>query len=194
MTTLELILNLPDELAREAREAGLLTPEAIESMLRDRLRAQAGGELRSLWTRLPAEEISEGQLREIVEEVKTIRAERRKALCYTSDALTLELARVLQYSRLARRIAQLGFSKEALAERYAQLVEIVPAPSIVGAVPTDPDDDAVIACAVAAKATHIVSGDKDLLILGSFRDINILSPADAMQVIESPRAPRRADR
>ena len=79
MTALELILNLPDELAREAREAGLLTPEAIESMLRDRLRAQAGGELRSMWARLPAEEISEGQMREIVEEVKAIRAERRKA-------------------------------------------------------------------------------------------------------------------
>jgi len=42
----------------------------------------------------------------------------------------------------------------------------------------------LIACAVAAKATHIVSGDNDLLILKGFRGIAILSPADAMRVIE----------
>jgi len=79
MTTLELKLNLPDELAREAREAGLLTPEAIESMLRDRLRRQAGEELRTMLERLPREEISESQMQEIVEEVRSVRAERRKA-------------------------------------------------------------------------------------------------------------------
>ena len=36
MTTLELKLNLPDDLAKRAQSAGLLTPEAIEAMLRER--------------------------------------------------------------------------------------------------------------------------------------------------------------
>jgi hypothetical protein len=79
MKTLELRVDLPDDLAREARDAGLLTPEAIESMLRDRLRDQAGAELRRLWERLPPEEISELQMQEIVQEVKKARAERRRA-------------------------------------------------------------------------------------------------------------------
>jgi uncharacterized protein len=39
----------------------------------------------------------------------------------------------------------------------------------------DPDDDRVLECAVAAEANLIVSGDKDLLVLGSFHGISILT-------------------
>ena len=42
MTTLELKLNLPDRLAREAQAAGLLTPEALAQMLKDAMRRRAG--------------------------------------------------------------------------------------------------------------------------------------------------------
>ena len=42
MTTLELTLNLPDSLAQEAKAAGLLTPEAIEQMLKRELKRRAG--------------------------------------------------------------------------------------------------------------------------------------------------------
>jgi len=45
MTTLQLKLTLPDELAKQARAAGLLKSEAIVAMLRERLRQQAGEEL-----------------------------------------------------------------------------------------------------------------------------------------------------
>lgn len=40
----------------------------------------------------------------------------------------------------------------------------------------DPDDDLVLATAVAAKANCILTGDDDLLVLGSFSGIAILSP------------------
>ncbi|MGH2531518.1 MAG: putative toxin-antitoxin system toxin component, PIN family [Thermomicrobiales bacterium] len=41
----------------------------------------------------------------------------------------------------------------------------------------DPDDDKFLECAVAAHAHYIVSGNKHLLRLGSFRGIQILPPA-----------------
>jgi len=41
MTTLELKLNLPDRLAREAQAAGLLTPEALSVLLEDAMRRRA---------------------------------------------------------------------------------------------------------------------------------------------------------
>jgi predicted nucleic acid-binding protein len=41
----------------------------------------------------------------------------------------------------------------------------------------DPDDDAVIACAVAA-AANIVSGDLDLLAIKKYREIEIISAAE----------------
>jgi predicted nucleic acid-binding protein len=45
----------------------------------------------------------------------------------------------------------------------------------------DPDDDHVLAAAVAAHADAIVSGDKDLLVLGTFQGILILSPTEFIQ-------------
>jgi len=71
-------IELPEELARRAREAGLLTPEAIESMLRERLRHEAGQALRKMWARMPREELTPEIEQQIVEEVRAFRAERRK--------------------------------------------------------------------------------------------------------------------
>ncbi|HZB88621.1 MAG TPA: putative toxin-antitoxin system toxin component, PIN family [Terracidiphilus sp.] len=41
----------------------------------------------------------------------------------------------------------------------------------------DPNDDMVIECAVVAKARAIVSGDKDLLALGVYKNFRIVTPA-----------------
>ena len=46
MTTLELKLNLPDRLAREAQAAGLLTPEALSQMLKDAMRRRRSNHFR----------------------------------------------------------------------------------------------------------------------------------------------------
>ena len=78
MTTLELKLTLPDELAQRAQSAGLLTAQAIEAMLREQLKKQAGDALRTLWSRLPREELTPELEQEIVEEVRAYRNERKR--------------------------------------------------------------------------------------------------------------------
>lgn len=45
----------------------------------------------------------------------------------------------------------------------------------------DADDDHVLACALAAQADLIGSGDPDLLNLKSYHDIPIVSPAEALK-------------
>lgn len=47
MTKLELSINLPDRLAREAREAGLLAPAALTALIESGLRQQAAGRIRA---------------------------------------------------------------------------------------------------------------------------------------------------
>jgi len=41
----------------------------------------------------------------------------------------------------------------------------------------DPDDDHVLGCAMAAGATILITGDKDLLVLHPFRSTAIVTPA-----------------
>lgn len=41
----------------------------------------------------------------------------------------------------------------------------------------DPKDDKFLSLAVRGRATHIITGDSDLLVLDPFRGVAILSPA-----------------
>ena len=75
MTTVQ--ITLPDELAQKAANAGLLSPEAMEAMLRDQLRRGAGAQLQTMWQRVPQEELTPEIEQEIVEEVRKVRAERQ---------------------------------------------------------------------------------------------------------------------
>ena len=49
----------------------------------------------------------------------------------------------------------------------------------------DPKDDMIIACAVAASADYIISRDRDLLDLGNYQQIQIVSPKEFMQILRS---------
>ena len=74
MTTVQ--INLPDELARKATSAGLLSADAMEAMLRDQLRRRAGQALPAIWQRVPQQELTPEIEQEIVAEVRKLRAER----------------------------------------------------------------------------------------------------------------------
>lgn len=76
MTTVQ--ITLPAELAQQAASAGLLSPEAMELMLREELRRRAGESLRARWKCVPRDELTPETKQEIVEEVRAARAERRQ--------------------------------------------------------------------------------------------------------------------
>ncbi len=46
-----------------------------------------------------------------------------------------------------------------------------------------PDDDKILACAIASECSHIVSGDKHLIGLKTFRNIKICKPAELLVLI-----------
>lgn len=75
MTTVQ--ISLPDELAQQAANAGLLAPEAMENLLREELRRRAEESLRQMWQRVPAEELTPANEEEIAEAVRQVRAEKR---------------------------------------------------------------------------------------------------------------------
>jgi uncharacterized protein HemY len=61
----------------DAQAAGLLTPQAIEAMLREQLRKQSAEFLRTAWQRLPQAELTPEIEQMIAEEVRAVRANRR---------------------------------------------------------------------------------------------------------------------
>lgn len=72
-------IELPDATAQAAREAGLLTPEALERLLTEALRRkQAADSLLSIADRVAAAGIEPMSMEEINAEVKAARAERRR--------------------------------------------------------------------------------------------------------------------
>jgi len=77
MTTLEIKLTLPDRLAHRAKKAGLLKSQAIEAMLREQLRKQAGAELRAMMKKLANADIPPMSMEEIQAEVDAVRKARR---------------------------------------------------------------------------------------------------------------------
>ena len=66
---------------------------------------------------------------------------------------------------------------------YQGFVNVVTPASIRRTVPRDPDDDRVLACALAAQADPIVSGDAHLLDLKSYQRIPILTANAALAII-----------
>ncbi len=72
-----LTIDLPDNLVKEAKDAGLLTSEALAQLLKDAVRRQAGRRLLDVAKRIQAAGIPPMSDEEIVAEVKAVRAERR---------------------------------------------------------------------------------------------------------------------
>jgi predicted nucleic acid-binding protein len=76
---------------------------------------------------------------------------------------------------------------EAFCSSLFDLASIIDDPlPTPGAVPRDPDDDKIIACALAAGAEYLVSRDRDLLSLGSYAGITIIAPERFLRVLRGP--------
>ena len=89
---------------------------------------------------------------------------------FTSQAIIEELRGVLQ-EKFHWSTERVNSVTEALL-RFCRLIDS----GATLRVCRDPDDDRVLECALAAVAEVIVSGDRDLQDLGSFRDTPIMSP------------------
>jgi putative PIN family toxin of toxin-antitoxin system len=101
----------------------------------------------------------------------------------TSLYLVEELAHVLSYPRIAEQLplddAELGAVLTGLLAK----AEVTPGQLHLPGVTRDPKDDAVVACAVEGKADYIVSGDQDLLALGEYQGIRVITPRQFVELL-----------
>jgi putative PIN family toxin of toxin-antitoxin system len=102
---------------------------------------------------------------------------------FTSPALLAELADVLSRTRFEQRLIEVSSSVDQILDEYQALATIVDAPDTKPIVLRDPDDDAVVACAIASESDVIVSGDRDLLDIQTHLGIRILSASELLNEI-----------
>ena len=106
------------------------------------------------------------------EAVLSLMEQRKVVNCITNDIYS-ELQRVVAYPKLKFspslqvNILEFVFSWSRFVQPKETLTVIA----------EDPDDDKILACAFAAKAAAIISGDPHLLAIGSYRSIPIMTPA-----------------
>ncbi len=101
----------------------------------------------------------------------------------TSDQLLDELKRTLANPRVQRYIVwPAARVTELVGDIEAQAVKVVPSEEI-DVVARDADDNRVLEAAVAGEAQYVVTNDNDLLVLGSYRGIEIVTAARFLAVL-----------
>jgi putative PIN family toxin of toxin-antitoxin system len=123
--------------------------------------------------------------------LQAIRSQQPQQQIYTSRALLEELTEVITRPTFSAQLQRIGTTAAAVLADYIKIVEIAE-PVEVPRISRDPDDDHVLACALAAKAKLIVSGDKrHLLVLGEYQGISIRTAAEALGQLTAPSPPQQ---
>jgi putative PIN family toxin of toxin-antitoxin system len=103
-----------------------------------------------------------------------------------SPQLIGEIEGVLTYPRvkklLKKRKAAPGEIEEGIAKAL-KLAVLTPGSLTIEAIPDDPADDMVLACALEGIADFIVSGDHHLLDLKDYQGIKIVTPVKFLEII-----------
>ncbi|MDQ3273236.1 MAG: putative toxin-antitoxin system toxin component, PIN family [Pseudomonadota bacterium] len=108
-----------------------------------------------------------------------------KFAAFTSYPLISELTRKLLGTKLGSELLKRDISAQQLVMNYSALCEVVSPSPLAQAVSRDTDDDSVLACAKAAQADLIVSGDQDLLVLQRFEGIPIITALQALDRLKA---------
>jgi putative PIN family toxin of toxin-antitoxin system len=117
--------------------------------------------------------VAEGLCREVVHRAARMR------IVASSARLMHELEATL------RRKFAVTPAADAFLKAFRQQVPLVQPAKLPKAICRDPNDDIVLATAVAAKANLIVTGDEDLLVLETYDGIDIISPRRFLERLDA---------
>jgi uncharacterized protein len=106
------------------------------------------------------------------------RVERGELEAIASESILDELARTIDRPKLQKRLNQLGLNRDVLLLAVRQMVVLVREEAISVENLRDPKDAIIVAAAIVGNADVIITGDKDLLVLGAVGQIRIITAKD----------------
>jgi putative PIN family toxin of toxin-antitoxin system len=107
----------------------------------------------------------------------------RIRILVTPDLLT-EINRILDYSKLKVMLERSKIRKDVVLVKIAQISHVTQTRRTVRVIAEDPADNRILECALAGKAEYVVSGDRHLLHLDSFKGIRILDVSEFLAVMK----------
>jgi putative PIN family toxin of toxin-antitoxin system len=103
-----------------------------------------------------------------------------------SDEILAETQRVLLEDEDVRERYEYPDQKvHDFVDGLRVVVHLVTDPPAVTGVVRDPNDDMVIACALAAHASYLVTRDKDLLALETYQNVQMIRPEEFMGILRT---------
>lgn len=111
-------------------------------------------------------------------------AEKGKVTIYASPQIIEELFKVLKRQKFQPLLEESSTTITEIFEKMLDLVSLVSPNTNVKIITADSDDNKFLACALAARASFIVSGDRHQLDLGEFKNIPILTSREFLEIIQ----------
>lgn len=111
-------------------------------------------------------------------------AEEGKVKLAASQETLEELFGVLARKKFDRYFQEAQTDRKKISEHIFALVEVFLPKEEVSLIKEDPSDNRFLSCALAARASFIISGDRHLLDLGKFHNILIINPRQFLTKIE----------
>ena len=101
----------------------------------------------------------------------------------TSPEIIAEIKKVLEYPHICKKYKLTKADIQSLLILIEHEAVVCSPLATVHIIKDDPDDDKFLACALAAKAEYIISGDGHLLSLGSYGAISIVTVKDFLEIL-----------
>jgi putative PIN family toxin of toxin-antitoxin system len=110
-------------------------------------------------------------------------AEAQNVSVLLSEEIVAEITQVLTYPKIKNVYKTLGLHSEDLIEAVLKIAKFVKVTKKLHVVEEHSADDKFIECAQSANADYIISGDKHLLKVACYKETQIVSVREFIQII-----------
>ncbi len=105
-------------------------------------------------------------------------------LLVTSREIIAEIQRVLHYPHIAKKYRIPEAEVTALIELLEHEAIVLPHTKPIAVIAEDPTDNKILACALDAQASYLVSGDQHLLSLHQYQDVTIVTAREFLTLLD----------
>ncbi len=110
------------------------------------------------------------------------RVENKEIELILSHEIIKEYEEVLAYNEIQEKIQAKQLTMKQTVQKIQSMATLAYPSEKINIVKDDPDDNAVLECALEGDVNYIITNDKHLLKLKEFQEIKIITPAEFLAI------------